>query len=159
MNRLLHKEPPAALIAFVCVVLLTALLSGCRPSGPAYWPISGKVTFQGTPVAIGQIHICNAKAGIDIIESLDANGQYTIVTGRKQGLPEGEYQVAIIPKLDFSRMKCEPNGRPIPSTMPSEAERNPPNIPRKYRDPATSGLTLTVKSGANLFDIDMQPAG
>jgi hypothetical protein len=63
-----------------------------------------------------------------------------------------------MPKLDFSRVKCEPNGRPIPSTMPSAAEKNPPNIPQKYQDPATSGLTLTVKPASNTFDVDMQPA-
>lgn len=110
-------------------------------------------------MAVGQIRVCNAKAGIDIVESLNAAGQYTIITGHKQGLPEGQYQIAIMPKLDFSRMQCEPSGRPIPSTMPSQAERNPPNIPQKYHDPATSGLTLTVKPDSNTFDVDMQPAG
>jgi hypothetical protein len=156
VNNLLNRTPSTKLTAVACAALVTALLSGCRPSGPAYWPISGKVTFQGTPVAVGQIRICNAKAGVDIIESLSAGGQFAIVTGSRQGLPEGEYHVAIIPKLDFSNMKCEPNGRPIPSTMPTEAERNPPNIPRKYREPATSGLTLIVKPQPNTFDVDMQ---
>lgn len=138
-----------------CAAIL-AVLWGCGRSGPAYWPISGKVTFQGKPVAVGQIRFCNPKQGIDVIESLRADGQYTIITGKRQGLPEGQYQVAIVPKLDFSRMKRAPDGLPIPSTMPSAAERNPPNIPQKYHDPAASGLTVTVKSEPNTFDVDMQ---
>ena len=136
--------------------MILAALWGCGRSGPAYWPISGKVTFQGKPVTVGQIRICNPKEGIDIIQSLSADGQYTIITGKRQGLPEGPYQVAIVPKLDFSKMERDSNGLPIPSTVPSAAERNPPNIPRKYHDPASSGLTLTVKPEPNTFDVDMQ---
>jgi hypothetical protein len=139
-------------------VVVAVMLSGCGPSGPAYWPISGKVTFQGKPVAIGEIRFCNSKIGIDVVESLKGDGQYVVVTGKRNGLPEGEYQVAIMPKLDFSKVKCEKDGRPIASTMPTPLERNPPNIPRNYRSPATSNLTVTVKPTSNTFDVDMQPA-
>jgi hypothetical protein len=159
VNNIAIRTPlPTPLTAITGLALMAAMLAGCRPSGPAYWPINGKVTFQGKPVTVGQIRFCDPAAGIDVIESLDAQGQYTILTGNRKGLPEGQYQVAVMPKLDFSRVKCEPNGRPIPSTMPSAAEKNPPNIPQKYQDPATSGLTLTVKPASNTFDVDMQPA-
>jgi hypothetical protein len=159
VNNLSKKTLPSVQVTeFVWSVLMAAMLSGCGPSGPAYWPVSGKVTFQGKPVTVGQIRFCNPAAGIDVIESLDAQGQYAILTGERKGLPEGPYQVAVMPKLDFSRVKCDPTGRPIPSTMPSASERNPPNIPQKYQDPATSGLTLTVKPTPNTFDVDMQPA-
>jgi hypothetical protein len=140
----------------VCVFTMATVSVGCRPSGPTYWPIDGKVTFQGRPVTIGQIRFCNSGEGIDVIESLNAEGQYTVVTGSRKGLPEGQYQVAVIPKLDFSRVKNDKHGFPIPSTMPSEGERNPPNIPRKYHDPSTSGLTATVKPEPNTVDVDMQ---
>ena len=130
---------------------------GCGPFGPAYWPISGKVTFQRKPIAAALVRFSNPKAGIDVVASLDADGRYTVVTGDRKGLPEGQYQVAVMPKLDFSKVKCDKDGRPLPSTMPSALERNPPNIPGKYRDPATSGLTVTVKPESNTFDLDMQP--
>ena len=138
-----------------CVAAFLALAAGCGPSGPNYWPISGKVTFHGKPVTNGQIRFCNFKTGIDVVESLNPEGQFKIVTGVRNGLPEEEYQVAVMPKLDFSRVKSDKNGFPIPSTMPSEAERNPPNIPRKYRDPMTSGLKMTVKPESNTFNVDM----
>lgn len=149
--------PPLKPIAFACVAVIATMLSGCGPSGPTYWPISGKVTFQGQPVAVGQIRFCNPSAGIDVIESLNIDGQYTIITGDRKGLPEGQYQVAVMPKLDFSKVKSDKNGRPILSSMPSSSERNPPNIPLKYHDPAASGLTVTVKPESNTFDVDMQP--
>jgi hypothetical protein len=144
-----------ARILFLAAIVWTPL--GCGQSGPAYWPISGKVTFQGKPVGNGQIRFCNSKAGIDVVESLDAEGRYTVVTGKRKGVPGGQYQVAVMPKLDFSNVKCNKDGRPLPSTMPSVSERNPPNIPAKYHDPATSGLTMTVKPESNTFDVDMQP--
>lgn len=140
----------------LCLAALALTLLGCGRSGPAYWPISGKVTFQGKPVGSASIRFCNSKAGIDVVELLDANGQYTVVTGDRKGIPEGQYEVAVMPKLDFSNAKCDENGLPVRSTMPSALERNPPNIPTKYHDPATSGLTLTVKAEPNTFDVDMQ---
>lgn len=143
-------------IRFACVAAFVALSAGCGSSGPAYWPICGKVTFQGKPVTNGEMRFCNSKAGIDVVESLNTEGQYTVVTAVQKGLPEGQYQVAVMPKLDFSRVKSDQNGFPIPSTMPSEAERNPPNIPPKYRDPMTSGLKIAVKPETNTFDVDMQ---
>jgi predicted small lipoprotein YifL len=145
-------------VQLLCSAAILATVCGCGRAGPAYWPVRGKVTFQGKPVAVGQIRFSNPAAGIDVVESLDTDGQYAIITGDRKGLPEGQYQVAVIPKLDFSKVKCDTSGRPIPSTMPSSAERNPPNIPQKYHDPAASGLTATVKPTANTFDVDMQPA-
>jgi hypothetical protein len=157
MCQLLRKPPRrCSTVPLLCSAAVLASFWGCGQSGPAYWPISGKVTFQGKPVSVGQIRFCNPKAGIDVVESLDSGGKYAIIMGNRRGLPEGEYQVAIIPKLDFSRMKSDEHLRPIPSTMPSEAERNPPNIPKKYHDPITSGLTVTVKPEPNTFDVDMQ---
>lgn len=157
MNNAFPNIPCRYAIArLLCFAAIALTMLGCGRSCPAYWPISGKVTFQGKPVDKASIRFCNSKVGIDVVESLGVEGQYGVVTGDQKGLPEGHYQVAIVPKLDFSRAQCEPNGRPIPSTMPSALERNPPNIPTKYHDPATSGLTITVKPESNTFDVDMQ---
>ena len=137
-------------------VAAIATVVGCGPSGPTYWPITGKVTFRGEPVSVAQLRLSNSDAGIDVIVPLDADGRFTIITGDKKGLPEGEYHVAVVPKLDFSKMQTEPNGRPIPSTMPTFEERHPKNIPDQYHNPMTSGLTLTVKPEPNVFDVEMK---
>jgi hypothetical protein len=147
-----YHRPIARLVCFATVI---SAVFGCSHPGPAYYPISGKVTFQGKPVAVGSIQISNPKAGIDVVTPLNPDGQYTIITANRKGLPDGDYQVAIMPNPDFSKVQMGKNGRPIPSTMPSFEELNPPNIPSKYHDPMTSGLTLTVKPEANVLDIDM----
>jgi hypothetical protein len=153
-----HRPFPAISAAFASVAMAAIILSGCGPSGPSYWPIRGRVTFQGEPIAAGQIRFCDPKSGVDVVQPFETDGRYVIITGKRKGLPEGRYQVAIIPKLDFSKVKCDKNGLPVPSTMPSAAERHPANIPQKYHDPATSGLTVIVKPESNTFDVDMQPA-
>jgi hypothetical protein len=145
-----------ASVTLLCLAAIALTLLGCGRSGPAYWPVGGKVTFQGKPIGIASIRFCNPKAAFDVVESLDAKGQYTVVTGDRKGMPEGQYEVAVMPKLDFSNVKCDKDGFPLLSTMPSALERNPPNIPAKYHDPATSGLVVTVKPESNTFDVDMQ---
>ena len=97
------------------------------------------------------IRFSNPQAGVDVIAELDAEGKYVIV-GEKMGLPEGTYQVAVTPILNFDNIKTTPGGLVVPSSMPS---RNRPDIPKKYQELATSGLTLVVKPEQNIFDVDM----
>ena len=39
----------------VCFAAMALMLWGCGRSGPKYWPVSGKVTFRGKPVAVGLV--------------------------------------------------------------------------------------------------------
>jgi hypothetical protein len=45
---------------------------------------------------------------------------------------------------------------PGPNLQPIKVPEYP-NIPKKYRSPSTSGLTLMVKSDTGSFDVDMKP--
>ena len=91
MKNILEQTPsPMRTIRLAWLFVATVLLAGCGPSGPAYWPIRGKVSFQGKPVTRAQIRFCNSKDGIDIFESLNDNGEYTIVTGKKKGSARGK---------------------------------------------------------------------
>ncbi len=151
--ELLHRRQ---ISRFVCFAAMAVMLWGCGRSGPKYWAVDGKVTFQGKPVTAGSIRFSNPRMGVDIVTELDAGGNYAIVTGEKMGLPEGTYQVAVVPKVDISNLQITNSGLVVPSSMPSTQQRHPPNIPIRYHQPATSGLTLTVKPEPNVFDVDMQ---
>ena len=137
------------LISFATMV---SMLCGCGPSGPAYWPVSGQVTFHGQPVKEATIRFSNPNAGVDVTAELDADSNYVIV-GEKKGLPEGTYQVAITPILNYDNIKQTPSGMVIPSSMPSPKRAD---IPFQYQDVAASGLTMTVKPEANTFNVDMK---
>lgn len=130
----------------VCLAVAVIAISGCGQSGPKLRPVSGKVTFQGKPVVEGSIRFSNPRAGVDIVAKLGADGTYAVAMARGAGLPEETYQIAIVPNR-----KSAPTG-----TFVASPEPNPSDIPPKYRDPATSGLTMTVKPESNVFDVDMQ---
>jgi hypothetical protein len=127
---------------FLCL----AALVGCHHSGPQYNPVTGKVAFRGQPVADGRIRFNNQQAAVDVTAILKSDGSYDIVMAEGKGMPEGTYAVAVLPP-----MAKAPLG-PMVSVKPQSY----PNIPNKYRDPSTSGLTFVVKPGSNTFDVDMQ---
>jgi hypothetical protein len=125
--------------------LSVASLVGCHHSGPQYNPVTGKVTFRGQPVADGRIRFNNPQAPVDVTAILKSDGSYEIVMASGKGMPEGTYAVAVLPPMAKSSLG------PMVSVKPQSY----PNIPDKYRNPSTSGLTFVVKSGNNTFDVDM----
>lgn len=125
-------------------------LAGCHRSGESLQLVSGRVTFQGKPVAAGVVRFSSPQMGIDMTAEIRPDSTYEIVRAHGPGLPEGTYQVAIMP-LRVGRSK----GSAV-ENLPKRPNQHP-DIPKKYRDPSTSGLTLTVQPGKNSFDIDMRP--
>ena len=138
---------------FVGFAMMALMLSGCGQSGPKYWPVDGGVTFRGKPVTKASIRFTNLKLGIDVLAKLNADGKYEILSGEKMGLPEETYQVAVIPEVDVSHFKMTKGGLMVPTGPPPPP---PSDIPERYYEPGTSGLTLTVKPESNTFDVDMQ---
>lgn len=123
------------------------LLAGCGQTHETLYPVSGKVTFQGKPVSAGIIRFSNKKVGIDITAPLCADGGYEMIMARGSGLPTGAYQVSVLPPRFDLPIGAKP---PFPKTPKCL------DIPEQYRLPLTSGLTMTVKSEINRFDVDMQ---
>jgi hypothetical protein len=123
-------------------------LSGCGGAREKLWPVSGKVTFRGKPVVAGTIRFSNPRIGIDMTAKLHSDGAYEMVMARGAGLPEGTYQVAIMPL----RVEIPIGARVLPPAAPDRGD-----IPQKYRVLSTSRLTLTVKPERNRFDVDMEP--
>jgi hypothetical protein len=122
------------------------LVSGCG-SGVERGRIFGKITFQGQPVAEGLVLFRDAAKGIHMSANLKQDGTYEITTVEGAGLPLGIYRVCVCPPLAVPFMG---SGAP---PKPKEYA----NIPKIYRRYETSGLSLTVRQGANPFDIDMKP--
>lgn len=107
--------------------------------------ISGRVTFQGQPVSEGIVLFCNNEKGMHMTADLRPDGTYEVTTAKGAGLPTGQYQVCVCPPLVNGTTGVGPTPKP----------KLYPNIPLKYRDFQTSGLTLPVKDGVNPFDIAM----
>jgi predicted small lipoprotein YifL len=135
-------------LSSICLmgILLFGFL-GCGKSGPPRFPVSGSVTFKGTPVTEGMITFYRQDGG-GVVAFIDPSGNFVM----DKGLVEGQYRVYIEPPPTI--MTPPPPGGP-PKTPPKVF----PNFPEKYRQAATSGLLATVeaKSSGNTFKFDMLP--
>jgi len=124
-----------------------ALTGGACNSGPPVGDVKGRVTFEGKPVAEGNISFFNSKLGAGADAPLASDGTFAIKT-QVRGLPVGDYVVFITPETYLDKSD--------PHTPPSLVEKNPANIPKKYRRQGTSPLKATVEPGKNEFDFDMK---
>jgi len=129
------------------LTIVCLLLSGCG-SDEVRGRVVGKVTFQGQPVAEGIVVFANDQKGVHMTADIKPDGSYQIITAKGAGLPLGGYTVSVCPPLP--QVTTGTFGKP-------PAKKPYPNIPAKYRNPKTAGLTLTVAKGENTFDIDMTP--
>jgi hypothetical protein len=138
---------------------LLAPLAGC---GPSTGTVTGKVTYQNEPVAAARVNVG------PVASDLTGNdGTYKIT-----GVPVGEVEVTVLlpaGSSGFGMPMIPEGGGGVPpgkegkgsgGFRPGQPNPSAVNIPtdlvEKYRDPKTSGLKLTVKSGENSFPIDVK---
>lgn len=139
-------------VAFLVLIALTLASAGCGPGLPVLMPVRGKVTLRsGTPVHNGSVtlhpDVAKGNKSRELpIGAIDAQGNFTVMTGAREGAPPGWYKVAI-----------------------SAAEQVDPNNPyftdwlvhERYINPETSKLTAEVVEnpapGRYDFRVDPHP--
>jgi hypothetical protein len=145
-------------------LLALVVLVGCD-SGLPVNPVTGKVTLDGKAIsgAIVTFQPVEGGTGKPATGTTDANGVYTLTDLRDKdigrGAEAGDYKVGV--------MWYKSEGKDTSSATGSEdaADDNraahqkvtgpPALVPEHYLNPATSGLTATVKSGKNEFNFDL----
>ena len=115
------------LVASVCVGV------GCESGGPATGSVSGKVTYEGQPLTAAFVTFVDDEIGSGASAKLDASGNYHIPS-----VLIGEYTVAV------QNMPPPPGGKFVEL-----------DIPDKYQDLESSGLTATVEEGKNIADFSL----
>src|SRR5688572_28866956 len=68
---------PISLLAAALLVAAFAALGACN-SGPKYYPVSGTVTFNGEPVADGNITFAPEDTGIAPVQGAIKDGRYEL---------------------------------------------------------------------------------
>jgi hypothetical protein len=138
----------ATVFGLLAVNFVTLL--GCSPAKSS---VTGRVTYKGKTMTSGSVIMVgpDGAAGTSIIDGI---GTYRI-----EGLTPGKIQVAV---CNPSQAEVSRGARPgltrtgdAKGTKPAE---NPDwiAIPNYYTDPSTSNVTVSLKSGANKFDIELQ---
>ena len=132
-------------------VLLAALVwvSGCGESGVAPTvKATGIVTYKGQGLSGVNVTFTPDK-GRSATGTTDPAGKFTLSTFKPgDGAVEGLHKVTITPTA---------GSEPMPGTPEAaKAEVAKPEFTPKYRDPSQSGLTATVKKGAeNHFKFEL----
>jgi hypothetical protein len=119
---------------------LAVTLASCsfRSDGLTGAEVAGKVTLDGKPFAGGTVVFA---------------GPTDAATA--EILPDGSYRASNVP-LGPVRVVIVTSG---PSSTKSQSGRGPavqPAAPARYRDAKTSGLSLTVAEGDQVFDVPMK---
>ena len=125
-----------------------SLVAGCGSGEGDLGNVSGRVTFQDEPVGQVVVLFSSSETGVHIEAEVDQDGRYELRGVAAQGLPPGTYRVAVQPPPVDLPVGPIPKGFQVPKY---------PKIPPKYRSVDTSDLKYRISSGANQFDIFMQP--
>lgn len=145
---------PLYYLIFAC--LIVSCMLGCGENVR----LRGKVTYSDThePLTCGEIHF--STASFLARANIQPDGTYTVGSMKESdGLPPGTYSIAIVNAVEEKRSMTDqvvigPRGL-------GQAKPEKPLIDAKYKNKATSGLTVTVDKSGKVFDIevDRYPSG
>lgn len=123
------------------MLLWAAVVIGCVGCGGKMGAVTGKVTVDGQPVPNATVTFEDDVKHIRSSGVTDESGVYTLSTETKNdGAPIGDYKVSVT------------QAGPADS---SETTLPPRLFPASFERIETSGLTTTVKSGSNTYDIPL----
>lgn len=120
-------------------ILLHAII-GCAEE--VFGTVNGFVEVGGKRLESGSILFQNATGSVSINADITADGSFVIRTFDKNGLPPGDYRVAVRPESFGGSGETTLVGQPMKTRRSSV-------VPEKYHDIRTSGLAITIEKGAN----------
>ena len=147
----------AVMVALGC----WAVLSGCRPAGPAVHYVEGVVLLDGEPVDGATVGFSPIEAGMPAFGRTDAKGVFKLTTvrggGQGKGAMTGSYAVTVKKWRDWSiELGPEPDRADTAAhgawqKKSDELSSRPPDFieSKAYGEKSTSGLKATVKAGRN----------
>lgn len=150
----------------VTLAILTTSLTGCGGGGSNLVPVTGRVTYQGKPLANATVTFIPQGDGSLGVASTGEDGTFTIETGGESGVAPGMCSVTVtkvessgggqaalekMSDADRQKMMMSGKSKDIISGTSKSA------IPAQYGNAMTSGLTFEVKPDAeNNFTITLQ---
>ncbi len=136
----------AARLLLATTLLAAPLLAGgCGPRRPALVPVSGIVTLAGRPLSGGFVRVVPAESRA-ATGRIGPDGRFTLGTfAEADGCVTGTHGVAVLGPL--------PKGGETVAAVPEPAVA----VPARYREAATSGLTITITGPTSDLVIALTP--
>lgn len=134
---------------WICLLLcsLTVTFAGCggaKSRNLSKAPVSGEVTFDGKHLPEGQITFIHETGEMESVLFKD-DGKF------KALVAEGKNEV-LVKSAEVSGGAAGGDGGNRAASMEIHKSR----IPEKYMMPGQSGLTVTVKSGENTYNVELK---
>ena len=127
----------------ILFVVGVAMLAGCVDGGPPAGTVEGTVTYRDKAFTDGDVNFVMPAKGVAAIGKIDPTGKYAIDTP----LEAGTYMVYLTPPQMSAEEGPKPGGA---------AKKMSTGIPKKFREAATSGISVTVKEGKQVIPIEMK---
>ena len=116
--------------------------------------VSGKATLDGKALAEGCVIVCqHIERGLPAGGTTAADGTFKLSMKDLPGLVVGDYKVMVqTPEKKMTHEEQMKLAQTKSFPKPDDSV-----VPEKYRSFDTSNLKLTVKAGANTFDVPLMP--
>jgi hypothetical protein len=137
-------------IPMLAAIMIT--VGGCGPRRPELAEVVGTVSFDGRPLARGTVTfeapgMRPATARVENGRILDAT---TFRTG--DGVPVGKHAIAVFAREETGSIAAsDPGAR----AFAADGMAGRSLLPRRYNDPATSGLSAAIEPGGNTLDLTL----
>lgn len=136
-------------------IVACLMLAGCGGNELGTVGVTGTVTYKDQPVAGANVTFASEGNPL-ALGTTDDKGVYTLTTSGNPGAVPGQHKV-YISKIESSGDTSQLKPEDMASMSGSNAPEAKSLIPKKYNNPATSGLTATVTENAsdNVFDFPL----
>jgi hypothetical protein len=140
------------LVLLVTFCFLAGAVAGCASKGN----VTGKVTHKGKPVASGSVTLI-ASDNLAYGTMISADGTYSI-----PNVPAGPVKIAVVsPNPGAATRGTAMKGSGIDDASGGPDLAAPAaggwfEIPEKYADHQSSGLTATVRSPVTMIDLNLE---
>jgi hypothetical protein len=143
---MIRRGPRGFALLVLCAFL--TVTSGC---GPGKGSVSGKVTYKEKSLTTGSVQFMT-QAGV-LVSQIGPDGAYQL-----NDVPTGVARISVTSQdpgyAEFMKQlsrSARDKSIPRPKGKPEDFA----NIPSRYSDFSTSSLSLDVRAGPQVFDLDL----
>jgi len=151
------------ILTAVTVMMTVGCGSQDRTGSDPVYPVNGVITLGGRPLVQADVTFYNAEKNRSAFGRTNDKGEFKLTTfSLNDGAIEGQHAVTVVKieaALETAPAAATESEAYVPPGLGQSTEPKPPKseVPDKYGDKATSGLTATVKAeGPNEIKLDLQ---
>jgi hypothetical protein len=120
-------------------------MAGCSGHGVKKVTVNGTITYKGQPLRSGFVKFIGPEGATSSGGVIQSDGTFIITD-----VVPGEVKVGVVEAPQGTRSPA-PEEKKAPG-----ANKPPPSLPEKYRDPETAGLTYTITPETKELLIDIK---